>query len=293
MAELIEKGLVVQPSPGAVPRRKLYLDEGKGVPVQSLWDDIAELNSQAQERLGYPTQKPLALLERIISASSNEGDLVLDPFCGCGTTIHAAEKLRRQWIGIDITPLAISLVERRLKDAFPGLKYHVEGIPKDLDGARALAAHDKHKFQLWAVNLVDGQPYREGKKGADTGIDGFVYIRPDGKRTETAIVSVKGGEHVSAPMIRELRGVLERTRSPMGLFVTLAPPTKPMISEAAAAGLFEAVGGRYPRIQILTIEELLAGKRPQLPFGHTESFRRARREASGTQAGLFDQPGKA
>jgi site-specific DNA-methyltransferase (adenine-specific) len=130
-----------------------------GETVDSLWDDISPINSQAQERLGYPTQKPLALLERIISASSNPGDVVLDPFCGCGTAIHAAQKLGRQWIGIDITHLAISLIEKRLRDAFPGIEFEVHGTPKDLASARDLADRDKYQFQWWAVSMVDALPF--------------------------------------------------------------------------------------------------------------------------------------
>ena len=166
MNELIAQGRIVQPSPGAVPRYKRYLDEMFGIPMQNLWDDIPPINSQAQERLGYPTQKPQALLERILTASSNEGDVVLDPFCGCGTTIHAAQKLKRQWIGIDITHLAISLIEKRLKDAFPGIIYEIHGTPKDLEGARHLAARDRYQFQWWAVSLVNAIPFAGKKKGA-------------------------------------------------------------------------------------------------------------------------------
>src|SRR6202161_262268 len=129
-----------------------------GVPMGDFGDDIPPINSQAQERLGYPTQKPQVLLERIIAASSNEGDVVLDPFCGCGTAVHAAQKLKREWIGIDVTHPAIGLVERRLKEAFPGISFEVQGTPEDLDGARDLAARNKYQFQWWAVSLIDAQP---------------------------------------------------------------------------------------------------------------------------------------
>jgi site-specific DNA-methyltransferase (adenine-specific) len=185
--------------------------------------DIPPINSMAQERLGYPTQKPLPLLERILQASSNEGDVLLDPFCGCGTAIHAAQKLGRQWIGIDITHLAISLIEKRLNDAFPGIQYDVHGTPKDLAGAQALAEQDKYQFQWWAVSLVNAVPYGGKKKGADTGIDGLIYFKPDGKHTEKAIVSVKGGGSVSVPMIRDLAHVVDREQAKIGVFVTLAP----------------------------------------------------------------------
>jgi site-specific DNA-methyltransferase (adenine-specific) len=187
-----EQGLLYFPkSPEGRIRLKIYLDERRGRPLQNLWDDIAPINSQAQERLGYPTQKPLALLERIIAASSNEGDVVLDPFCGCGTAIHAAQKLGRQWIGIDVTHLAISLIERRMRAAFPDVAFSVEGTPRDLASAEDLAARDKYQFQWWAVSMVDAMPYGGRRKGADGGIDGIIYFKPDGRRTEKAVVSVK------------------------------------------------------------------------------------------------------
>ena len=198
MQAAYDAGLVVQPNPGSVPRYKRYLDEQRGRPLGDVWIDIPPINSQAQERLGYPTQKPLALLERIINASSNPGDVVLDPFCGCGTAVHAAQKLGRNWIGIDITPLAITLIEKRMKEAFPTLQFAVEGIPKDLDGARDLAARDKYHFQWWACALVGAQPYQGKKKGADTGIDGVIYFSDDKGPAKKIIVSVKGGENVTA-----------------------------------------------------------------------------------------------
>jgi len=278
MAALIASGQVVQSSASAVPQKKLYLDVGKGVPVQSLWDDIAELNSQAQERLGYPTQKPVALLERVIEASSNKGDVILDPFCGCGTTIHAAQKLGRQWIGIDVTHLAISLIERRLKDAFPGIAFEVHGTPQDLDGARDLAARDKYQFQWWAVSLIDAQPYGGKKKGADGGIDGLIYFRSDAKTTERAIVSVKGGG-VSVPMVRDLKGVLDREKAPIGVFLTLEPPTRPMEREAASAGFYTLGERQYPRLQIITVEQALNGMKPAIPLVDTgAAFKRAVKE---------------
>ena len=174
------------------PRRKLRPDETVLNPIGNYWDDIPPINSQAQERLGYPTQKPVALLERILKASSREGDVVLDPFCGCGTAVHAAQKLKREWVGIDITHLAISLIEKRLNDSFPGIKFEVHGTPKDLEGARDLAMRDKYQFQWWAVSLVNAVPFAGKKKGADSGIDGLIYFKPEGKTTEKAIVSVKG-----------------------------------------------------------------------------------------------------
>lgn len=265
--------------------RKHFLAEQSGRKASDVWIDIPPLQASAAERLGYPTQKPLALLERILSASSNPGDVVLDPFCGCGTATHAAQKLGRQWVGIDITHLAISLIEKRLKDAFPGIAFEVHGTPKDLAGARDLAARDKYQFQWWACSLVDAQPFQGKKKGADGGIDGLIYFADaeQGKPlTRRVIVSVKGGDHVSVAMIRDLKGVLEREKAPIGLFVSLEPPTKPMLTEAAAAGFFVGANRKqYPKLQILTIEDLLNGHaRPQFPdmaMG-TLTFKKAKQE---------------
>ncbi|MGI8958960.1 MAG: DNA methyltransferase [Bryobacteraceae bacterium] len=285
MQQLVSDGRVIQPSPGAVPRYKRYLDEMPGIATGDVWDDIPPINSQAEERLGYPTQKPLPLLERIIQASSNEGDIVLDPFCGCGTTIHAAQKLNRQWIGIDITNLAISLIEKRLTDAFPGIQFEVHGTPKDLDGAHALAAKDKYQFQWWAVSLVKAVPYGGKKKGADTGIDGFIYFKPDARTTEKAIVSVKGGENVNVAMVRDIAHVVQREKAQMGIFITLAEPTKPMLTEAVKEGFYETVYGKFPRLQIVTVEELLNGKRPDIPLiDRTASgFKTATKEKDATE----------
>ncbi len=196
-------------------RLKNYFDVRLGVPIQDVWSTLGSIGGTSPERLGYPTQKPVALLERILATSSNPGDVVLDPFCGCGTAVHAAQKLGRRWIGIDVTHLAISLVERRLKDAFPGIAFDVHGTPQDIDGARDLAQRDKYQFQWWAVSLIDAQPFGGKKKGADGGIDGLIYFRSDAKTTEQAIVSVKGGS-VSVPMVRDLKGVLDREKAPIG-----------------------------------------------------------------------------
>ena len=252
----------------------------------NIWTDISPINSQAQERLGYPTQKPLALLERIISASSNEGDTVLDPFCGCGTAVHAAQKLKREWIGIDITHLAISLIEKRLKDAFPGIHYEVHGTPKDLDGARDLAARDKYQFQWWAVSLVNAVPFAGRKKGADSGIDGQIHFKPEGRTTEKAIVSVKGGENVNVSMVRDL-AVVDREKAKIGVFITLAESTGPMRTEAVKAGYYETIYGKYPKIQIFTIRELFDGKQPNIPLVDSSAFRKAARESTGEQDQLL------
>lgn len=263
-------------------------DEEARTPLPDWWD-ISILNPNSKERLGYPTQKPVALLERIISASTNEGDVVLDPFCGCATTIHAAEKLRRRWIGIDITHLAVSAIERRMKDAFPDAAFTVEGTPRDLASALDLARRDKYQFQWWVVSLVDGVPLDGRKKGADGGIDGVIYFKPDGKRTEKALISVKGGTHVGVQMIRDLHSAMERERAPIGVFITAALPTGPMLREAAAVGRFTDEFGRgWPRLQILTLAELFKDKRPAIPFvDPLAALRRARRETMARQESLL------
>jgi site-specific DNA-methyltransferase (adenine-specific) len=272
---------------GGAPRLKNYLDEQAGMPLQDIISDIPPMHNLAAERLGYPTQKPLALLERLIQAASNEGDVVLDPFCGCGTTIHAAQKLGRQWTGIDITHLAISLIEKRLKDAFPGIAFDVHGTPKDLEGARALSAQDKYQFQWWAVSLVDAVPYGGKKKGADSGIDGHIYFKPDGKTTEKAIVSVKGGDNVSVPMIRDLGHVIDREKAKIGVFVTLAEPTAPMKTEAVKAGFYDSGYGKFPKIQILTIKDLFEGKKPAIPLIDPTSFKKSKTENTTVQGKLI------
>lgn len=265
-------------------RLKNYFDERLGVPVQDVWSDLTLIGGSSTERLGYPTQKPVALLERIISASSNPGDVVLDPFCGCGTTVHAAQKLGRPWIGIDVTHLAISLIEKRLKAAFgSGIIYSVVGTPKDLGGARALAERDKYQFQWWAVSLVDAVPYGGKKKGADSGIDGIIYFRPDGRAVEKAIVSVKGGDNVGVAMIRDLAHVVERERAKIGVFVTLVPPTAPMETEAVKAGVYETSFGRYPKIQIMTVASLLDGAKPRIPLVDPTVFKAPSREDSSRE----------
>jgi site-specific DNA-methyltransferase (adenine-specific) len=265
-------------------RKKIYIDESPGVPITDTWDDLPPIHASSQERLGYPTQKPLALLERILSASSNPGDIVLDPFCGCGTTVHAAEKLGRQWIGIDITHLAISLIEKRLKDAFPSITFEVHGTPKDLEGARDLSNRDKYQFQWWAVSLVDAVPFGGKKKGADGGIDGHIYFKSGAKSTEKAIVSVKGGG-VGVKDIRELIAVVDRERAKIGVYISLEAPTRPMVEEAAGAGLYDGPTGKVPKIQLFTIEQLFGGKRPKIPLIE-RGFKTAAREERDDQSEL-------
>jgi len=287
MLEEDRKGRIVVPREGkGIPRYKRYLDEQEGIPVSDFWSDIGI--AAGDERLGYPTQKPIALLERIISASSNANDLVLDPFCGCGTAVHAAEKLGRNWIGIDITCLAIGLIERRLKDAFPDIKFEVHGTPKALEDALDLAKRDKHQFQWWAVGLVDARPFAGKKKGADTGIDGIFYFSPDGKKTEKGIVSVKGGENIGVNAVRELHSVMEREKAPMGILIEIALPTRTMEKEAAAVGMYECEAGTFPRLQIITLAELFQGRKPKLPLGRqaAATFKAAAREERAKQEKL-------
>ena len=256
----------------------------QGVALNDVWE-IPILAPVSRERLGYPTQKPLALLERIIAASSSEGDVVLDPFCGCGTAVHAAQRLGRNWIGIDVTHLAISLIEKRLKDAFPGIAFTVEGTPRDLESARDLAARDKYQFQWWATSMVDALPFGGRKKGADGGIDGIVYfsdLDPETQKmaTHRAIVSVKGGLKADNAMVETLIATIARERAPIGVLLMLAKPTREMYRRAAAAGLYrDAIDEGFPRVQILTLADLFAGKRPRIPNVDRAAFRRAERES--------------
>jgi len=282
MEQFESKGLLTH-SPRGMPRLKLYLDEMPGVPCDDVWTGIDTINSQAQERLGYPTQKPEALLERIIKASSNEGDVVLDPFCGCGTAIAVAQRFNRRWIGIDITHLAVGLIKQRLTDAFGDAvrsTYEVIGEPVDLPGAERLAQDDPYQFQWWALSLV-GARATEEKKGADRGIDGRLYFHDENKRdrkTKQIIFSVKAG-HVQSAYVRDLRGVIEREDAQIGVLICMEAPTKPMLKEAAEAGFYKPPGleDRYPRIQILTIEELLAGKGVAYPRLLEVTFKKAPR----------------
>ncbi len=281
MAKLIDEGRVIQTKPGAVPQYKRYLDEMSGVPVQNLWADLPPLNNRSKEMLGYPTQKPEALLERILKASSNEGDLVLDPFCGCGTTIQVAQRLNRRWIGIDITHLAIGLIKKRLSDAFGEEirgTYEVIGEPKDVAGAAALAEQDKYQFQWWALGLVGARP-AEQKKGADRGIDGRLYFHDNTKGDSKQILfSVKAGG-VTVSQIRDLRGTLEREKAEIGVFLCFEAPTRPMLKEAAEAGFYKSPDGTsYPRMQIFTVEQLLLGKQVEYPrYARDNTFKQAPR----------------
>ncbi len=237
------------------------------VTVGDVWTDIDRLNQKAKERLGYPTQKPVSLLERILRASAPPNGLILDPFCGCGTTIEAAHNLNLNWTGIDITHYAITLIERRIaKRGIPASDYSVVGRPVDLEGARDLARRDKHQFQWWASWLLGAQTYREEKKGADRGIDGNIFFANGPYGTGRIVISVKGGENVGVAMVRDLRGTVEREEAEMGILVTLAEPTAPMLSEATGSGFVrKSAHGRLPCIQIVTVADLFDGRTPKMP----------------------------
>lgn len=307
MQQAYRDGVVVQLKPGAVPQYKKYLADSKGRTVTDDWGDVQQ--AAGSEALGYPTQKPVALLERIITASSNAGDLVLDPFCGCGTTIAAAQKLGRPWIGIDVTHLAINLIKNRLKDAF-GVEpvvhtaasekaekakaaedlteygeatkrpFKVIGEPVSLPDAERLAESDPYQFQWWSLGLVGARP-AEGKKGADKGIDGRIVFQGDETgKFEQVVLSVKAGK-LTAEHVRDLRGVVDREKAAIGVLISMQAPSKPMKVEAASAGFFESRtwNKQYPRLQLLTVAELLAGKRIEMPPIRQVSttFKRARK----------------
>ncbi len=270
MAELIAAGRVIQTKPGNVPMYKRYLDESKGTQVTTNWNDISMLRGWSDEKMPYPTQKPRALLERIIAASSNPGDVVLDPFCGCGTAVDAAQKLGRRWIGIDVTHIAIGMIEDRMRQGYPGIDFETIGVPKDLASAERLAADDPHQFQQWVCWQVGGFP--RDKKGGDKGVDGwFNYLNENG-RIETGVISVKAGDNVNPNMVRDLGRVMERDGHRFGLFIMKSMPTKGMREEAASHKLIEmqfggneVEGKRFPALQIVTLAELMMGKRPSLP----------------------------
>lgn len=289
-------GYIYWPKDGkGFPQFKRYL--GKGLASQDVISDIPPINSQAKERLGYPTQKPLALLERILEASSNPGGVVLDPFCGCGTTIAAAEKLRRPWIGIDVTHLSIALMKYRLTEMFPDITFQVIGEPQDTAAARQLAQDDRFQFQWWALSLVRARPLggeqgsKTGKKGADKGIDGVITLADDKDgRPKRILIQVKSGK-VSSRDIRDLVGTLDREKAIMGVFLTLEEPTRDMRMEAVTAGFYHSPGWNkdYPRIQILTIEQLLRGEEINMPPASVTFKEAGRVKGEGpVQKGLFD-----
>ncbi len=314
---LFELGFITLKPGAAWPVYQHYITPDDGQPISDVWayqpytqgtvfgikdgidEDVKWLSPTGQKRLGYQTQKPEGLLERVIRASSDKGDIVLDPFSGCGTAVAVAERLNRRWIGIDITHLAISLMKRRLHDTFGDAlsPYTVIGLPQDVASARALAIESDHdgryQFEYWALGLVDARP-ATGKKGADSGIDGYInFFDDNSKKARRIIVQVKSG-HVNRSHISTLKGDMEREKAVIGLFITLEKPTNPMRQEAITAGFYESeslTNNRYPRVQILTIEELLNGDQPEYPrFAFPQTFhkapRRGRRE--GVQSKLND-----
>ena len=296
MQAAYDAGLVIQPSPGAVPRFKRYLDEQSGKPLTDIWIDIDPLNSQAKERLGYPTQKPEALLERIIKLTTKQGDIVLDPFCGCGTAIAAAQKLGRKWIGIDITNLSIALQKYRLQAMFPDIQFKVVGEPLDYSSAQQLAHDDRYQFQWWALSLVKAKPLggqegsKIGKKGSDKGIDGVIAFVDDATdKLKRVLVQVKSG-HVKSGDIRDLVGTVQRENAAIGVFITLETPTRDMKAEAIRAGYYHSLGWNedYPRIQILNIVELLHGAKIQMPpqYGTFKQAQRVQQQADILQPEL-------
>ncbi|HEU0003657.1 MAG TPA: DNA methyltransferase [Ktedonobacteraceae bacterium] len=296
LEELDKEGRIYWPEKeGGIPRYKRYLDEMQGVAAQSIIIDIPPLSAQSREKLGYPTQKPLALLERIIQASSKPGDVILDPFCGCGTAIVAAQKLSRRWIGIDITHLSIALQKYRLQAMFPDGKFKVVGEPQDIGAAKQLARDDRYQFQWWALSLVRAKPLggqegsKTGKKGSDKGIDGVITFIDDAyDKSKRVLVQVKSG-HVKSGDVRDLVGTVQRENAAIGVFITLEPASRDMLTEAVSAGSYHSPGWNsdYPKIQILTIADLLKGAKVQMPLQYG-TFKQAKRvrEIAGEQPEL-------
>jgi DNA modification methylase len=270
MQKAYEDGLVIQTKPGSVPQMKRYLDEQRGRSIGDVWTDISPLNSQAAERLGYPTQKPLTLLDRIIRLSTSPGDVVLDPFCGCGTTVDAAQRLDRKWLGIDITYIAVDLILKRLEHTYgaPILKtIDVNGIPSDLGSAQALFERSPFDFERWAVSLINAEPNQ--KQVGDRGIDGVARFPIDGRgKLGKLLVSVKGGKTVTPSFARDLRGTVERTSDAhMGVLITMGPVTRGVKEEMDHGGVFThpANGQTFPKMQHVDIHDLLAGHLPKMP----------------------------
>jgi site-specific DNA-methyltransferase (adenine-specific) len=264
-----ENRLIEPVRKGAMYSYKQYLEESKGIRlVDDVWADINMLNPVSNERLGYPTQKPKALLERIIKASSNEGEVVLDGFCGCGTTIDAAEGLHRKWIGIDISPIAISLIKRRLHHTYKKSlsEFEVRGTPTDEQSAQRLWKENAFAFQDWWITEFEAFSATFGTKGADKGVDGIALYAMDNKdATARVAFQVKGGEKVQSKDIDALLGAIEKHKCDMGVFLTTAEPTKPMLDTVAGAGFVKLPGFEFPKLQILTLKDFFAGKRPKLP----------------------------
>ena len=250
-----------------MPRLKRYLDEMPGMPLQDVWNDIEALRSWHKERLGYPTQKPQKLLERIIEVSSNEGDLLLDPFCGCGSAIMAAQQLKRRWVGIDITYVAIAHIKQRLADTFgDNALYEEIGQPASLPDAQALASVDKYEFQWWVLEKLGARHFNDvRKKGADRGIDGkLIFFDDDSGKAKQIILSVKGGA-TGVKDVRDLKAVVEREKAQIGVLVSIQEPTQPMRDEAAESDVYISSWGQHPKIQLLSVDQIFNGKRIDYP----------------------------
>lgn len=249
------------------PQLKRYLAEQHGTVIGNVWTDIPPINSQATERLGYPTQKPVTLLERVVAASSNPGDVVLDPFCGCGTAVDAAQNMGRQWIGIDITFIAVDLIEKRLLDRYPDIQgtYETFGIPRDLGAAQALFERSPFDFERWAVSRINAQPNE--KQVGDKGVDGVARFYLDKRTTGKVLVSVKGGKHIGPSFVRDLIGTVDTQKAQMGVLITMAAPPRGLRDAANHGGVYTwpVNGQTFPRIQVITVADLLAGKRPRMP----------------------------
>lgn len=292
MQAAFDAGIIVQSAPGRVPQMKRYLDEMRGRPLSDVWEDISPLNSQAAERLGYPTQKPLALLERILKLASKEGDVVLDPFCGCGTTVDAAQKLGRRWVGIDVTYIAVDLIVKRLIHTYGDevlANVDIAGIPRDAAGAQALFDRNPFDFERWAVSQVNAQPNE--KQVGDRGIDGVARFTLDGtlKNLGQVLVSVKGGRSLNPAMVRDLDGTVTQRKAELGVLILQHPATPGMVEAVNHSGTWThpANGQKFPRLQIITTAELLDGKRPTLPLLLTPYVAAPRAQSPSGATALF------
>ena len=290
MLDLHKAGRVEFRPTGKVPFRKVYLDEMPGVAVGDVWTDIRGMINLGHEMIGYPTQKPEALLERIIRASSREGEVVLDPFCGCGTAVAVAQRLNRQWIGIDITKLAIGVIRGRLHNQGVDSGYQAKWLPTSIDEASALAEEDPFGFQCWVLGELGINPLYQ-KRGADKGVDGrlFFFDGPDTGRPQQIVFSVKGG-NLSPVYVRELAGVMRREKAQIGVLVTLDEPTTAMRKEAASVDHYRAHDDSlYPGLQLLTVADVLAGKRVEHPNIRTMTFPDPKMAKAGLTAAAEQQ----
>lgn len=292
MQKAYEDGIVVQSAPGRVPQMKRYLDEQRGRPLGDVWTDIPPINSRASERLGYPTQKPRVLLERILELSTDEGDVVLDPFCGCGTTVDAAQSMKRKWLGIDVTYIAVDLIRKRLRhtygDEIEGT-YEILGIPRDRAGAFALFSQSPFDFERWAVSLVNAQPNE--KQVGDRGIDGVArfFLDASGKNFGRILVSVKGGKTIGPQFVRDLLGTVQTQQAEMGVLITMSEPTRGIIDAVNHAGTYThpANGQTFPKVQIITVDQLLRGEKPNVPLTMLPYIEAKRARLKNTDEELF------